>query len=176
EVANTGTADTEAKVTVTGFPVTPPPASSNGFTITREYYLPDGTPVDPQAGPVAQNERFVVVLTVRPQTLGSGQYVVADPLPAGFEIENPDLSAGGGVNDFSWLNLDSANHVESRTDQYVAAFRYFDESGSFTTAYLVRAVSPGTFVLPGATVEDMYRPEFRANTAAGSIEVTPTGP
>ncbi len=176
EVANTGAADTEAKVTVTGFPLTPPPASSNGFTITREYFLPDGTPIDPQAAPIAQNERLVVVLKVRPQTLGSGQYVVADPLPGGFEIENPDLSAGGGVNDFSWLTLDSANHVESRTDQYVAAFRYFDESGSFTTAYLVRAVSPGTFVLPGATVEDMYRPEFRANTAAGSIEVTPTGP
>ncbi len=176
EIANTGDTDTEAKVTVSGFPLTPPPASSNGFTISREYYLPDGTPIDPQAAPIAQNERLVVVLTVRPQTLGSGQYVVADPLPAGFEIENPDLSAGGGVADFSWLNLDSANHVESRTDQYVAAFRYFDESGSFTTAYLVRAVSPGTFVLPGATVEDMYRPEFRANTAAGSIEVTPTGP
>ena len=41
---------------------------------------------------------------------------------------------------------------------------------------MVRAVSPGTFVLPGATVEDMYRPELRANTDAGSIEVTATGP
>ena len=28
--------------------------------------------------------------------LGSGQYVVADPLPAGFEIENPNLRAGLG--------------------------------------------------------------------------------
>jgi uncharacterized protein YfaS (alpha-2-macroglobulin family) len=176
EVANTGTADTEAKVTVTGFPVTPPPEASNGFTITRDYYLPDGTPIDPQAAPIAQNDRLVVVLRVRPQTLGSGQYVVADPLPAGFEIENPDLSAGSGVADFSWLTLDSATHVESRTDQYVAAFRYYDSTGTFTTAYLVRAVSPGTFVLPGATVEDMYRPEFRANTAAGAIEVTPIGP
>jgi uncharacterized protein YfaS (alpha-2-macroglobulin family) len=176
EIANVGDADTEAKVTVTGFPLTPPPAASDGFTIAREYFLPDGTPVDPQDGAIAQNDRLVVVLTVRPQTLGSGQYVVADPLPAGFEIENPDLSAGSGVADFSWLSLDTASHVESRTDQYVAAFRYFSESGSFTTAYLVRAVSPGTFVLPGATVEDMYRPEFRANTAAGSLEVTPTGP
>src|SRR5690606_14891299 len=134
------------------------------------------TPIDPQSAPLAQNDRLVVVLTVRPQTLGSGQYILADPLPAGFELENPDLSAGSGVADFSWLDLDGANHVESRTDQYVAAFLYFDEAGSFTTAYLVRAVSPGTFVLPGATVEDMYRPEFRANTAAGSIEVTATGP
>ncbi len=44
------------------------------------------------------------------------------------------------------------------------------------TAYMVRAVSPGTFVLPGATVEDMYRPELRANTAAGSIEISAPGP
>jgi len=176
DIANTGNADTEAKVTVTGYPLTPPPETSSGFTLIREYFLPDGTPIDPQAAPIAQNERLVVVLTVRPQSLGSGQYVVADPLPAGFEIENPDLSAGSGVADFSWLSLDAPSHVESRTDQYVAAFRYFDETGSFTTAYLVRAVSPGTFVLPGATVEDMYRPEFRANTAAGTVEVTPSGP
>ena len=176
EIANTGAQATEAKVTVTGYPSVPPAASSDGFTLIREYFLPDGTPVDPEAAPIAQNERLVVVLTVRPHSLGSGQYVVADPLPAGFEIENPDLSAAGGVADFSWLDLDGANHVESRTDQYVAAFRYFTESGSFTTAYLVRAVTPGSFVLPGATVEDMYRPELRANTAAGQIEVTPTGP
>jgi alpha-2-macroglobulin len=101
---------------------------------------------------------------------------VSDPLPAGFEIENPDLSAGGGANDFSWLELNSPNHVESRTDQYVAAFRYVSDAGTFTTAYVVRAVSPGTFVLPGAAVEDMYRPQYRANTAAGQIEVSATGP
>jgi len=40
----------------------------------------------------------------------------------------------------------------------------------------VRAVSPGMFVLPGANVEDMYRPELRANTASGSVEVTAAGP
>jgi uncharacterized protein YfaS (alpha-2-macroglobulin family) len=176
EIANTGDVATEAKVTVTGYPAEAPEASSNGFTLSRDYYLPDGTPIDPEADLLGQNERLVVVLTVWPQQLGSGQYMVADPLPAGFEIENPDLSAGGGVSDFSWLSLDTATHVESRTDQYVAAFRYFSETGSFTTAYLVRAVSPGSFVLPGATVEDMYRPEFRANMDAGAIEVTPAGP
>lgn len=176
DIANTGPTATEAKVTVTGYPVAPPRASSNGFTLIREYFLPDGTPVDPEAAPVLQNQRMVVVLTVRPHELGSGQYVVADPLPAGFEIENPNLAAGSSVADLSWLQLEQATHVESRTDQYVAAFRYFSESGSFTTAYLVRAVTPGNFVLPGATVEDMYRPEFRANTAPGAIEVIPTGP
>ncbi|PXA88353.1 alpha-2-macroglobulin [Nostoc sp. 3335mG] len=175
EIGNGGAADTEAKVTVTGYPAEPPEPTSNGFTLEREYYLPDGTPVDPTAG-LAQNDRLVVVLRARAQNLGSGQYVIADPLPAGFEIENPNLSDGEGVSDFNWLELDLAAHVESRTDQYVAAFRYSADAGTITTAYLVRAVTPGTFVLPGATVEDMYRPEFRANTEAGAIEITTARP
>jgi len=173
-VTNNGNQPTEVKVSVVGIPAEPPPASSEGFTIDRSYYLPDGTEAD--LSDVHQNDRFVVVLSVTPSELGSGQYVVADPLPAGFEIENPDLSAGAGVGDLSWLSVDGAVHTESRTDQFVAAFRYSSAVEGFTTAYMVRAVSPGTFVMPGATVEDMYRPELRANTDAGTIEVTATGP
>lgn len=174
EVANTGNQPVEIKISVSGIPATPPPAQSNGFTITRDYYLPDGTPVD--LSQVSQNDRFVVVLNIMPDTLGSGQYMVADPLPAGFEIENPDLSSASGVTDLAWLQVDSPIHVEARTDQYVAAFRYYSETDSFSTAYMVRAISPGSFALPGATVEDMYRPELRANTDAGNIEVAATGP
>jgi uncharacterized protein YfaS (alpha-2-macroglobulin family) len=43
---------------------------------------------------------------------------------------------------------------------------------SATLAYIVRAVSPGTFVHPAATVEDMYRPERYARTAAGTLTVS----
>ena len=43
---------------------------------------------------------------------------------------------------------------------------------SATVAYIVRAVTPGNFVHPAATVEDMYRPERFARTAAGRLEVT----
>jgi len=63
-----------------------------------------------------------------------------------------------------------------RTDQFVAAFRYSSATPSFATAYMVRATSPGKFVLPGATVEDMYRPDLRANTDAGTIEVEAPAP
>ncbi|HHY49003.1 MAG TPA: alpha-2-macroglobulin [Alphaproteobacteria bacterium] len=172
-IANTGNQPTEIKVSVTAIPATPPPAGSAGFIIERAYYRLDGTPAD--LGTVGQNDRFVVVLTMTPRTLGSGHYLVADPLPAGFEIENPDLSQGAGVGDLSWLKVDYAAHVEARTDQFIAAFRYVSQMESVTTAYMVRAVSPGTFVMPGATVEDMYRPELRGNTDAGAIEVTAVG-
>jgi len=174
EVTNNGNKPTEMQVTTTAIPARPPVASSNGFTISRDYYLPNGEPAD--LSNVKQNDRFVVVLTAQPTQLGSGQYVIADPLPAGFEIENPDLLQGSGVADLSWLTVDQPTHIESRTDQFVAAFRFTADTSSVTTAYLVRAVSPGSFVMPGATVEDMYRPELRANTDAGQIEVGATGP
>jgi len=175
-VKNTGNTPTEMTVSVTGIPATPPAASSDGFSITREYFNVDGTPVE-DISKASQNDRFVVKLTATPEQLGSGQYVIADPLPAGFEIENPNLLGDvGGVGDLSaWLALDTPANVEARTDQYVAAFRIYEKVGSVTTAYLVRAVSPGSFVLPGATVEDMYRPELRGNTDAGHIEITPSG-
>ena len=35
----------------------------------------------------------------------------------------------------------------------------------------VRAVTPGTYIHPAAQVEDMYRPQFSARTAAGFVEV-----
>jgi uncharacterized protein YfaS (alpha-2-macroglobulin family) len=38
-------------------------------------------------------------------------------------------------------------------------------------AYVVRAVTPGVYAHPAATVEDMYRPEFSARSAAGVMEV-----
>ena len=139
----------------------------------RPVGVPDGTPAD--LTNVHQNDRFVVVLSVKATELGSGQFVVADPLPAGFEIENPDLSASGSTADLSWLQLSSPVHVESRTDQYVAAFRYYETTEAFSTAYLVRATAPGTFVLPGATIEDMYRPVLRANTDAGTVTVQVPG-
>lgn len=40
-----------------------------------------------------------------------------------------------------------------------------------TLAYVVRAVTPGTYDLPAAQVEDMYRPQFSARTATGRMQV-----
>ncbi len=40
-----------------------------------------------------------------------------------------------------------------------------------TVAYIVRAVTPGTYMHPAATVEDMYRPDRYARTAAGTLTV-----
>ncbi|MDR0779466.1 MAG: hypothetical protein LBF16_02080 [Pseudomonadales bacterium] len=35
----------------------------------------------------------------------------------------------------------------------------------------MRAVTPGTFTMPGVVVEDMYRPDVFARTESSTIEV-----
>jgi uncharacterized protein YfaS (alpha-2-macroglobulin family) len=168
-IANTASRPAEIMVSVTGIPAEAPPARSEGFTIAREYFHLDGTPAD--LSEVTQNDRFVVKLSMTADRIGSGQYVVADPLPAGFEIENPNLSESRS-GDLAWLEAGTPAHSEARTDRYVAAFRFSGRAPSFSTAYMVRAVTPGRYVHPGAVVEDMYRPELRANTAAGELVIS----
>ena len=40
-----------------------------------------------------------------------------------------------------------------------------------TVAYVVRAVTPGVYSLPAASVEDMYRPQYSARTGSRHMEV-----
>lgn len=170
EIKNLGSDHLDAVVSETGIPLTPDPAGGNGFRIERTYYTPEGEPADISV--VGQNDRFVVVLTVTSDHTFGGHLLVVDPIPAGFEIENPDLSMSGDTSTYDWLAAGTAAHTEARTDRFVAALdRNNDDDLEFNVAYTVRAVSPGKFTQPAATVEDMYRPELTARTNSGTVEV-----
>ena len=173
-LTNTGSAPVSISIGTLGWPIVPPEAEAAGFTISRDYYLPTGDVADLTA--LTQNDRLVVAITVSPEALGSGDYLVEDALPAGFEIENPNLTAGGGAENFGWLGVTMPIHAEARTDRFVGAYRFSSAVQSFTAAYLVRVTSPGTFALPGTRVEDMYRPQNHALQAAGTISIAPAGP
>lgn len=139
-----------------------------GYAIERAYYTTDGVPIDPNA--VQVGDRMVAVLTVDPTSANGARLMVNDPLPAGFEIDNPNLLASGDVSSLKFLNLVEVQNAEFRSDRFLAAVDWTN-SGSFQLAYIVRAVSPGTYHQPAATVEDMYRPQFRARTAAGRVTI-----
>ena len=118
-----------------------------------------------------QNTRLVAVLRVMKQQgdADTGNYLLVDRLPAGFEIENPTLVASGATADLAWLtDTTAASYTEFRDDRFVASFT----SSTAKLAYMVRAISPGAYVHPGATVEDMYRPDLNARTATGAVTVT----
>jgi uncharacterized protein YfaS (alpha-2-macroglobulin family) len=99
--------------------------------------------------------------------------MVSDPLPAGFEIDNPNLIRGGDIAGLDTLGLEeTAAHSEFRQDRFLTAIDRMDAT-PFRLGYIVRAVSPGSFHHPAASVEDMYRPDFRAQTDSGRVIVSP---
>jgi len=176
---------------VIGASLTPEPPIARDFKIERAFYALDGTPVDlvrvgGRAGQLRQTDRLVVVLKV--EAVSAGRVLLVDRLPAGLEIENPRLVDSADLKSFGWLKTTvQPEHTEFRDDRFVAAFDLSAQSGqdeeggennrptrpqtALTVAYMVRAVTPGTYIHPAATVEDMYRPERFARTASGRLEV-----
>lgn len=170
-IANTGTDPIQAVVTTVAAPSQPLPAGGDGFSIERTYYKMDGSEVN--VTEAAQNERYVVVLNVTETNAWSSRVLVTDLLPAGFEIDNPGLVNSASLTNFPWLADTQAAHLEFRDDRFVAAFdRYSGAPRTFSLAYVVRAVTPGAFAHPAASVEDMYRPQYSARTATGMMEIT----
>lgn len=171
-IANRGGEAIDATITVSGIPREARPAGGNGYRIERAFYDLAGRRI--ALDQVEQGARIVVVVTVRADAQRAARLIVDDPLPAGLEIDNPNLIRSGDIDGIPWLGLlEHAAHKEFRADRFVAAIeRSRHESEQMQFAYVVRAVSPGVFRYPAALVEDMYRPEMRAWTDTGRVEVS----
>ncbi len=111
--------------------------------------------------------------------------LVSDLVPGGLELENLDLTDASQwdnvtIDGVTLSDRDSAadtRYEEYRDDRYVAALHLYGGSTA-RLYYLVRAVSPGSFVVPPPLVEDMYRPALRATGVAqpGRLTVAPPAP
>jgi uncharacterized protein YfaS (alpha-2-macroglobulin family) len=172
-LVNTGSTTAQVVVSVVGNPIAPEPAESRGYAIERTYHRLDGTPVDLIQG-VRQNDRLVVVLKVTEAKASPGRLLLVDRLPAGLEIDNPKLLDADALTGLAFAKSDvSPVYTSFRDDRFVAAYeRTAEQSAFFRVAYTVRAVSPGTYVHPAATIEDMYRPERFGRTGFGSLVVS----
>jgi len=171
KITNTGDAPLQAVISVSGSPTTPEPAASNGFKIERNYFTLDGKPAD--ITKAKQNDRFAVVLKITEAKPEYGRIMVVDYLPAGLEIDNPHLVSSGDTGTLDWIeDGEEAESTEFRDDRFNAAIeRESSDKPVFTVAYVVRAVSPGKYVLPQAYVEDMYNPSRYGRTGTGTMEV-----
>ena len=168
-IRNTGEAETKITLTTFGIPEVPGPADGYGYRIERAYFDMDGAPRD--IDEVRAGTRLVAVLTVTPFEAGEARLIIDDALPAGLEIDNPNLVTAGDIGALDWLQTAPAQHTEFRSDRFVAAVDWREER-PLHLAYIVRAVTPGRYHHPAAMVEDMYRPQYRAQTDAGVMSVT----
>lgn len=170
EIRNTGDRAVDITLTTTGVPEVPADAGGYGYGIERSYYDMDGEKVD--LASVAAGTRLVAVLTITPFEKAEARLMIDDPVPAGLEIDNPNLLRAGDIGALDWLDPVAARHSEFRADRFLAAVDWRSDA-PFRLAYIARAVTPGSYHHPAATVEDMYRPRYRANTGTGRMTVTP---
>ena len=79
--------------------------------------------------------------------------------------------ANRGLAALDWLDVETnTDMAEFRADRFAASLGY-GGTDAFRLAYLLRAVTPGQFRHPAASVENMYRPEFRAWTDGGQVVI-----
>ena len=159
-------------LTTFGVPERPLPAGGNGYAIERRYYTMDGIETDITAHEgMKVGTRLVAVITVHPLSAREARLIINDPLPAGYEIDNPDILQGGNVRALDWLELpDSVHHSEARSDRFIAAVDWSSDK-PLRLAYILRATTPGEYHQPPASVEDMYRPEMRAHSDPARVRV-----
>lgn len=171
-VRNDGEALVWSGQTLMGVPEQDLPPMAEGFTIERRYYTLDGAELMP--GRVSQSDVLVAVITGASQDDLDHQALVVDLLPAGFELENAHLAGSRLVEELGWLPpLSSTLYSEFLDDRYVAAVDLGPQNREFTLAYIVRAVTPGSYRLPAVEVEDMYQPRYRARTEMSSVTIAP---
>ena len=112
----------------------------------------------------------MVRLTVDTKGRLLDQLAIEDLLPAGWEIENPNLATS---QQFEWLREKNEGdlHREARDDRMLIFTGPIQGEAAFH--YAVRATTPGTYALPPPTVSGMYEPEIRGVGVGGQVRVVP---
>ncbi len=157
--------------------------AEQGFTVERTYEAVD-SPDDVHRDPdgtwhVRAGAQVRVRLTM---VAPARRYFVAlvDPLPAGFEAENPALAVAGRVpqdrdpqgsgGGFWWWIGPWYEHQNLRDDR-VEAFTSLLWEGVYTYTYVAHATTPGEFIVPPAKAEEMYSPETYGHAGTDRVVV-----
>jgi uncharacterized protein YfaS (alpha-2-macroglobulin family) len=152
-----------AEIEASGYPVKPPAPKADVVELTRDWFEADGKPWNGR--PLKTGDMLIVRVTAKAKR-PLEQGLIVDHVPAGFEIENLNISQGPQAGDFMIGNVNVAQamedprirHREFRDDRFVVAAELRDTLHVF---YMLRVVTPGRYVVPAPFAEDMYRPELR---------------
>jgi len=149
-----------------------PPA--NGFELTVSYERADGSSVDPSR--LEQGEDFRVVTTVRNHS-GRAQpnAALTQIFPGGWEIRNESIEGAETPADapkprYWWGEATEPRRVEIRDDR---ALHYLDlpEDGVSRVVVGIRAAYVGSYIRPGAHVENLYDATWQATQTSGRSEI-----
>jgi len=140
-----------------------------GLSVSREYLNEAGEELD---GNVQLGD--IVYIRVRLQSkVGRPLKNVAlvDRLPAGLEIENPNLTHDIRPTWASNHNAWQTDHMNMRDDR-LEAFGTIGQGRTVELVYATRATLTGKFHAPSIEAEGMYDPEIWARAAHRELEIT----
>ena len=153
--------------------------------VERTFYTLDGKMAD--LAKVRQNDRLVVSIEGYNEDRGYHQVALLDLLPAGFEIESVVNKRNGeelpvpaerspapaSPRRATTASSPPSTSAASPTARGGKATRSATNDYRFHVAYIVRAVTPGSFALPAVHVSDMYAPRVFGRTAMGHVTIAP---
>lgn len=142
-------------------------ADSKGVELKRQlYHAKDGTPV---SGNVKEGELYVILIEgkLTEALLEESQLLVVDMLPSAFEHDLLPLPAFE-----PWKELDPTVYNAKKDDRYLATLAV-NKDQKFKIAYMVRAITPGTYQYPGLKGEDMFNPRVYGTAASEAIVIAP---
>jgi hypothetical protein len=140
---------------------------NRGLKVTREWLDPDGKPLDPAK--IRQGDLVVARITLEPNGRAYDNIAIEDLLPAGLEVENPNLDTAQVL---PWLTtkFDWCARRDIRDDRVLLFTR--PVSGTSVFCYLARAVTPGRFTVPPVSAECMYDPAVRSVTSQSEMTIS----
>ncbi|MEP6341874.1 MAG: alpha-2-macroglobulin [Maricaulaceae bacterium] len=177
-IRNNGEHSVLLKAVINGSPRKAPEPVDNGLIASKTLHNLKGETVE--LDQIRRGERYVVKLGFASKQNRSRTIVVADLLPAGFEIEQILLPSDGkskrGVDGpFGWAGeISKFDMTESRDDRLIISGDTYRQT-EYTAAYIVRATMNGDFALPGVVIEDMYRPGDMTITKGSRLRISNGG-
>jgi uncharacterized protein YfaS (alpha-2-macroglobulin family) len=170
QARNRGDAPVVQAVTIAGVPTSPLPAASQGLRVARRFFDMAGQPVNLDTMRAGTN--FVLLMEVRALNNERHEAMLTQGLPAGWEIAG--RMPAGEVTGMPWLGtLTEAQSVAARDDRFAAAIELTGEAPLARLAVRLRAVTAGSFELPGMEAADMYRPGIFGRQNSARITVLP---
>ncbi|WP_439594640.1 alpha-2-macroglobulin family protein [Falsiroseomonas sp.] len=171
QARNRGDAPVAQAVSIAGVPTSPLPAASQGMRVARRFFALDGQPLNLDT--VRAGTGFVLLMEARATTNERHMAMVIQGLPAGWEIAG--RLGPGEVQGMPWLGtLTEPEAQPARDDRYAAALELTPSNPLARFAVRVRAVTAGSFELPGMEAQDMYRPGVFARQNVARVTVLPS--
>lgn len=161
-------------------------AYDNGFSVTRSYeavenpsdvkkdnegiwHIKSGATVKVKIEITVPEQRYHVALT--------------DPLPAGMEPVNAALagtrtiqpeadksSSADGLFYYPWWR-DAWFEHQNLKDFRAEAFSSYLWGGKYNYSYIIKATTPGVFIVPPSKIEEMYAPETFGRAASDRVVI-----